>query len=152
MAWDNSSTRLALKYSECSQISKIAVNSFHWRFMQQWIFKEPLRCNLEFLFHLDFSLLSSYTLYFNKWLPETAAKPPALAVLSFPFCCALHQYFSFSISLGQTGRLAFTYTHHHVSNGQLVGTCCKAQELSSGGLWWPRGWDGGRGSVGERSK
>ena len=56
---------------------------------------------LNFLFILIFYFFPSYTLYFHKWLPETAAKPPALETLSFPFGCALHQEFSFPTSVGQ---------------------------------------------------
>ena len=41
--------------------------------------------------------------------------------------------------VGQTEKAALTCIHYHVSNRQLVGSCCAAQAAQSGALWQPRG-------------
>lgn len=56
---------------------------------------------LIFLFISIFHPFPSCTLYFNKWLPDSALQLPALEMLSLPFGCALHQEFSFPISADQ---------------------------------------------------
>ena len=53
--------------------------------------------------------------------------------------------------VGQIESAALTYTHCHVWNRQLVGSCAVARGAQPDSLRWPRGVDGG-GVEGERLK